>query len=246
MLYVAIIGLVTSTFLAYAVPSFAWMADNKWAVLAASITLIAAQTLLASIGFHVGKWFNNAGSIAVLITVAVLIALPLVNARHGTLAAFHPLRWVAPPLTVSSQRFQQDDLWRSAALNMSYLCRRVAQPRPQRRTFHPDHCAGYRADLSSLRCNLATFPTPLTLSAPSRKPCVCFREFWRHHRACRNLSSAGELFHLQPLFSGSALIPMAAGGTIFCPLGFPLRPLQNARKLDSFWEARPSLQAPPP
>jgi len=101
MLYVAIIGLVTTTFLAYAIPSLAWMADNKWAVLAASILLIAAQMLLAAIGFAVGKWFNNAGSIAVLITVAVLIALPLMNVRNGTLAAFHPLRLVAPPLTVS-------------------------------------------------------------------------------------------------------------------------------------------------
>jgi amino acid transporter len=98
MLYVAIIGLVTTTFVAYAVPSLAWIAENKWAVLAALVILIAAQMLLASIGFRVGKWFNNAGSIAVLITVAVLIALPLINARHGT--AFHPLRLVAPPLTL--------------------------------------------------------------------------------------------------------------------------------------------------
>src|ERR1039457_3385677 len=100
MVYVAVIGLVTTTFVAYAVPSLAWMADNKWAVLAASVVLIAAEMLLAGIGFGVGKWFNNAGSIAVLITVGVLVALPLVNARHGTLAAFHPLRLVAPPLTV--------------------------------------------------------------------------------------------------------------------------------------------------
>lgn len=100
MLYVAVIGLVTSTFLAYAVPSLAWMADNKWAVLAASVLLIAAQMLLAAIGFKVGKWFNNAGSVAVLITVTVLISLPLVNARNGGLATFHPLRLVAPPLTL--------------------------------------------------------------------------------------------------------------------------------------------------
>jgi amino acid transporter len=100
MLYVAIIGLVTSTFLAYAVPSLSWMADNRWAVLAASVVLIAGQMLLAGIGFSVGKWFNNAGSIAVLVTVAVLITLPFVNVRNGTLAAFHPLRLVAPPLTV--------------------------------------------------------------------------------------------------------------------------------------------------
>jgi amino acid transporter len=73
-------------------------------VLAASVILIAAQMLLAGIGFAVGKWFNNAGSIAVLITVAVLIGLPLVNAWHGTHGqsptAFHPLRLVAPPLTL--------------------------------------------------------------------------------------------------------------------------------------------------
>jgi len=105
MLYVAVSGLVTTTSLAYAIPSLASVsgtsiADNKWAVLAASIILIILQMLLAAIGFAVGKWFNNAGSIAVLITLAVLVGLPLVNAAKGTLHAFHPLRLVAPPLTV--------------------------------------------------------------------------------------------------------------------------------------------------
>ena len=100
MLYVAIIGLVTTTFIAYSFPSASWIADNKWAVCAASFVLIAAQVVLAAIGFRVGKWFNNAGSIAVLITVAVLVALPFVNAWRGTLPSFHPLRLVAPPLTV--------------------------------------------------------------------------------------------------------------------------------------------------
>lgn len=102
MLYVAVIGLVTTTFLAYAVPSVAWMADNKWAVLAASVVLIAAQVGLASIGFGVGKWFNNAGSVAVLITVGVLVGLPIVNVWRGRLDSFHPLRLIAPPLTVFS------------------------------------------------------------------------------------------------------------------------------------------------
>jgi len=100
MLYVAIIGLVTTTFIAYSFPAVSWVADNKWAVCAASFVLIAAQVVLAAIGFHVGKWFNNAGSVAVLITVAVLIALPFVNVWRGTLPSFHPLRLVAPPLTV--------------------------------------------------------------------------------------------------------------------------------------------------
>lgn len=100
MLYVAVIGLVTTTFVAYAFPSVGWIADNKWAVCVASLILIAAQVLLAGIGFGVGKWFNNAGSVAVLITVAVLVGLPVVNGMRGTLTAFHPLRLVAPPLTI--------------------------------------------------------------------------------------------------------------------------------------------------
>jgi glutamate:GABA antiporter len=100
MLYVAVIGLVTTTFIAYAVPSLSWIADSKFVVLAASVILIALQMLLAAIGFHLGKWFNNAGSIAVLVTVGVLVALPLADLWHGTLASFRPLRLVAPPLTV--------------------------------------------------------------------------------------------------------------------------------------------------
>jgi amino acid transporter len=102
MLYVAIIGLVTTTFIAYSFPAVGWIADNKWAVCGASLILIVAQVILAAIGFHVGKWVNNAGSVAVLITVAVLIGLPIVSFWRGTLPAFHPLRLVAPPLTVFS------------------------------------------------------------------------------------------------------------------------------------------------
>ena len=100
MLYVAVIGLVTTTYIAYAIPSLAWIANSKWMILAASVLLIALQILLAGIGFSVGKWFNNAGSIAVLITVAVLVGLPLVNVCRGNLHSFHPLRLIAPPLTV--------------------------------------------------------------------------------------------------------------------------------------------------
>ncbi len=100
MLYVAVIGLVTTTSVAYAVPSLAWIANNKWTVLAASVILIAAQMLMAAVGFRVGKWFNNAGSVAVLVTVAVLVGLPVSGMWRGTLHSFHPLRLVAPPPTV--------------------------------------------------------------------------------------------------------------------------------------------------
>jgi glutamate:GABA antiporter len=103
MLYVAVIGLVTTTFVAYALgPAAAWIASSRWLILAVSIGSIGAMMWLATLGLRVGKWLSNAGSIATLITLAVLIATPLLNLWRGTLAEYHPLRLVMPPLTVFS------------------------------------------------------------------------------------------------------------------------------------------------
>ncbi len=103
ILYVAVIGLVTTTFVSYAIgPAAAWMASSKWFILVVSFGFVAAMMLLASLGLRVGKWLSNLGSIATLVTIAVLIATPLLNRWRGTLAEYHPLRLVMPPLTVFS------------------------------------------------------------------------------------------------------------------------------------------------
>ena len=103
MLYVAVIGLVTTTFVAYALgPAAAWIATSRWLILAVSFGLILAMMFLTALGLRVGKWLSNAGSIATLITLAILIATPLLNRGQGTLAGYHPLRLTMPPLTVFS------------------------------------------------------------------------------------------------------------------------------------------------
>jgi amino acid transporter len=103
MLYVAVIGLVTTTFVAYALgPTAAWMASSRWLILAVSLVLILGMMFLTALGLQVGKWLSNAGSIATLITLALLIATPLLSRWRGTLAEYHPLRLVMPPLTVFS------------------------------------------------------------------------------------------------------------------------------------------------
>jgi amino acid transporter len=103
MLYVAVIGLVTTTFVAYALgPAGAWIASSRWLILAVSFGSIAAMMWLAALGLRVGKWLSNAGSIATLITLALLIATPLLNRWRGTLSEYQPLRLVMPPLTVFS------------------------------------------------------------------------------------------------------------------------------------------------
>jgi amino acid transporter len=103
MLYVAVIGLVTTTFVAYALgPTAAWMASSRWLILAVSLVLILGMMFLTALGLQVGKWLSNAGSIATLITLVLLIATPLLSRWRGTLAEYHPLRLVMPPLTVFS------------------------------------------------------------------------------------------------------------------------------------------------
>jgi glutamate:GABA antiporter len=103
MLYVAVIGLVTTTFMAYALgPALAWIASSRWLILAVSCALIFAMMLMAALGLRVGKWLSNAGGIATLITLGILIATPLLNLWRGTLSEYHPLRLVMPPLTFFS------------------------------------------------------------------------------------------------------------------------------------------------
>jgi amino acid transporter len=100
ILYVALGGLVTASFVSYAIPRLAWIASSKWLIVAASFAVIASTMCIAGLGLRIGKWINNLGAIVFLIVIAALIAMPFLNLWHGTLAEYHPLRLVAPPLTL--------------------------------------------------------------------------------------------------------------------------------------------------
>lgn len=101
VLYVASIGLVTTNFLAYAFGAdAAAMASNKWLVLAASLVSIASFMLIAHLGLRIGKWVTNVGSAFTVLTITLLTVLPFLHVLRGTLPEYHPLRLVAPPLTL--------------------------------------------------------------------------------------------------------------------------------------------------
>jgi amino acid transporter len=102
ILYVGLAGLLTVTFASYAIPGAAWMASSKWLIVGASVAVIAITMLVAALGLGVGKWANNVGGIVFLLVIALLIACPFLNRWRGTLAEYHPLRLVAPPLTLFS------------------------------------------------------------------------------------------------------------------------------------------------
>jgi amino acid transporter len=102
ILYVGLGGLVTVSFASYVIPGAAWIASSKWLIVGASFSVIAITMCIAGLGLGIGKWINNVGAVVFLITVASLIAMPFLNRWHGTLAEYHPLRLVAPPLTLFS------------------------------------------------------------------------------------------------------------------------------------------------
>src|SRR5438309_5663523 len=102
ILYVGLGGLVTVSFASYVVPGAAWTASSKWLIVAASFIVIATTMCIAGLGLRIGKWINNIGAAVFLITIAALIAMPFLNRSRGTLAEYHPLRLITPPLTLFS------------------------------------------------------------------------------------------------------------------------------------------------
>jgi amino acid transporter len=102
ILYVGLGGLLAVSFASYVIPGAAWIASSKWLIVAASFAVIAITMLIAGLGLGIGKWINNVGAAVFLFTIAALIALPFLNRWHGTLREYHPLRLVAPPLTLFS------------------------------------------------------------------------------------------------------------------------------------------------
>jgi glutamate:GABA antiporter len=101
VIYMALAGLITMSFLAYALgPQAAWIAENKWLVLAASFALAAAMAMLARIGFHVGKWITNFGSAATLIVLGTLVLMPMIHGFRGNATPFRSLHLASPPLTL--------------------------------------------------------------------------------------------------------------------------------------------------
>jgi amino acid transporter len=90
------------SFASYVIPGAALIASSKWLIVGASFAVIGITMGIAGLDLRIGKWINNVGAIVFLVTVAMLIVLPFLNVCRGTLRDYHPLRLVAPPLTLFS------------------------------------------------------------------------------------------------------------------------------------------------
>jgi amino acid transporter len=103
VVFIATIGLLVGTNLSYvAGPTGAWMASNKAFILVLNASLLAGLMALATAGLGVSKWLHNAGSIALLLSFAALIALPFIHLSRGTLTGYHPFALAVPTFTLFS------------------------------------------------------------------------------------------------------------------------------------------------
>lgn len=101
IVYVASIGLVTSTYAAYALGLNAdAVTAKKWLVLGASVVMIGFLMLLAHLGLQIGKWVTNVGSALTVLVIVFLAALPFWAWYRGSLPNYHPLRLTMPPATL--------------------------------------------------------------------------------------------------------------------------------------------------
>ena len=96
------IALVTTTYISYAVPRAAWIANNQSALIAASVALIAGMMVVARYGLRVGKWVSNTGSIFTIVILTGLIVLPFVHVWRGRPPAYHPLPLILPSISLFS------------------------------------------------------------------------------------------------------------------------------------------------
>jgi glutamate:GABA antiporter len=102
VLLLSTVGLLITTNLSYAFIGLAGLTENKFAVAAANCVIIASLGVLAIIGLRMSKWVHNAGSIALMVAFAALIALPFVHSAQGTLPHYDPLAIATPALTLFS------------------------------------------------------------------------------------------------------------------------------------------------
>ena len=71
-------------------------------VVIATVLILSALVGVTILGLNIGKWVHKAGGILMLVTFAMLLALPWLNVWKGSLTAFHPLATAMPAMTLLS------------------------------------------------------------------------------------------------------------------------------------------------
>ncbi|HLK21075.1 MAG TPA: APC family permease [Bryobacteraceae bacterium] len=101
ILFMSSQGMVISANIAYAI-GLDWLGGSKWFILLVTISLVAFLIAVTVLGLSVGKWFQNAGGIAQIVTFGALLLVPFLSLSIGKLHEYHPLAMTMPAVSLLS------------------------------------------------------------------------------------------------------------------------------------------------
>ncbi len=88
------------------------LAKLWWYAPLSSSIIVVGITLISLLGLRIGKWLQDIGGVAHLLTFGALIAVPYFAIHRGMLSAYHPLAATLPTFTpLSLNNFRQDGAW---------------------------------------------------------------------------------------------------------------------------------------
>jgi amino acid transporter len=101
ILIIATFAVIIATNLSYVItPLGAAFTTVWWYTPSVTIVCIVGLTLVALRGLSVGKWVQNIGGIAQLLTFGTLIVVPFVAVWRGIVPSYHPLTAAFPAMTL--------------------------------------------------------------------------------------------------------------------------------------------------
>jgi amino acid transporter len=96
----ATFAVIMATNLAYIIaPAGGGLPATWWYTPAVSTLVIAGTTVVTVLGLRVGKWVQNVGAAAQILTFAALIIVPFIALRRGMLESYRPLDAAMPSFT---------------------------------------------------------------------------------------------------------------------------------------------------
>ena len=99
IIIMATFGVIIANNLSYLIGDLATFTKMWWYTPVASALTIITITAVSILGLRTGKWLQNIGAVAHILTFSALIIVPLIAIRRGMLASYHPLAASLPTLT---------------------------------------------------------------------------------------------------------------------------------------------------
>jgi amino acid transporter len=100
VLIIATFGVTIATNASYLLTgNSASLSQVWWYTPLVSVSSLLFVTGISVLGLHIGRWVQDVGGIAHVLTFAALLIVPLIALSHGTHVAYHPLAVSAPAFT---------------------------------------------------------------------------------------------------------------------------------------------------